>query len=137
VIAGLGRKLNISDRFFVGGNNFRGFAVAGIGPRDADSKDALGGKVFYLGTSEVSFPFPFFPGDLAVRGNLFIDMGGLAKPGVSGSNLLAKNSLRASYGAGFLWQSPIGPLRLDFAATALKESYDITESMRFSFGGRF
>ena len=137
VIAGLGRKLNISDRFFVGGNNFRGFAVAGIGPRDADSKDALGGKVFYLGTSEVSFPLPFFPGDLAVRGNLFIDMGGLAKPGVSGSNLLAKNSLRATYGAGLLWQSPIGPLRLDFAATALKESYDITESMRFSFGGRF
>ena len=137
VIAGFGRKLNISDRFFVGGNNFRGFAVAGIGPRDADSKDALGGKVFYLGTAEVSLPMPFFPGDLEVRANAFLDAGGLTQPGVSGANILSNNSVRASYGVGLLWISPIGPLRLDFAATLLKESYDITERVRLSFGGRF
>ncbi|MBT3395635.1 MAG: outer membrane protein assembly factor BamA [Alphaproteobacteria bacterium] len=137
VITGFGRTLNISDRFFVGGNNFRGFGVAGIGPRDADTKDALGGKVFYLGTAEVSFPMPFFPEDLEMRASMFVDAGGLAKPGVSGDNLLAGTSLRATYGVGLLWLSPIGPLRLDFAASALKESYDITEGMRFSFGGRF
>ena len=137
VITGFGRKLNISDRFFVGGNDFRGFAVAGIGPRDADSLDALGGKVFYLGTTEVSFPLPAFPADLGVRGNVFLDVGGLTNPGVSGANLLTSSSVRASYGAGILWVSPIGPLRLDFAATLAKESYDITERVRFSFGGRF
>jgi outer membrane protein insertion porin family len=137
VIAGFGRDLNISDRFFVGGNNFRGFAVAGIGPRDSDTKDALGGKVFYLGTAEISFPMPLFPGDLEVRGNVFLDAGGLAKPGVSGAQLLSNNSLRAASGVGVLWISPIGPLRLDFSTALLKESYDITESFRFSFGGRF
>jgi outer membrane protein insertion porin family len=50
---------------------------------------------------------------------------------------LSNNSLRAVYGVGLLWISPIGPLRLDFAATLRKESYDITERVRFSFGGRF
>ena len=137
VISGFGRNLNISDRFFVGGNNFRGFAVAGIGPRDSETKDALGGKVFYLGTAEVSFPMPVFSDDFDVRGNVFLDAGGLTEPGVSGATLLSNNSLRATYGVGLLWISPIGPLRLDLAATLLKESYDITERVRFSFGGRF
>ncbi len=137
LITGFGRKLNISDRFFIGGNDFRGFAVAGIGPRDSESLDALGGKIFYLGTSEVSFPMPAFPSDLGVRGNFFLDIGGLTKPGVTGANLLTSSSVRASYGAGILWVSPVGPLRLDFAGTLAKESYDITERVRFSFGGRF
>jgi outer membrane protein insertion porin family len=37
--------VRINDRFFKGGNSFRGFETAGIGPRDLQYDDALGGKI--------------------------------------------------------------------------------------------
>ena len=39
-----GDPVFLQDRFFVGGDNLRGFAAAGIGPRDIVSGDALGGN---------------------------------------------------------------------------------------------
>ena len=39
-----GQNVLIQDRFFVGGDNLRGFQSAGIGPRDSVSGDALGGQ---------------------------------------------------------------------------------------------
>jgi outer membrane protein insertion porin family len=46
-------------------------------------------------------------------------------------------ALRASVGAGLIWQSPFGPLRFDLAYPLLKTSYDDTEWFRFSVGTRF
>jgi outer membrane protein insertion porin family len=48
-----------------------------------------------------------------------------------------KPALRASLGAGLIWDSPFGPLRLDVAWPVAKESYDKTELVRFSVGTRF
>ena len=46
-------------------------------------------------------------------------------------------AFRAAVGAGVIWQSPFGPLRLDVAYPILKESFDETELVRFSVGTRF
>ena len=60
-VVGIGKDVGIGDRFFLGGNNFRGFRAAGIGPRDKTSGDALGGNIFYVGTAEVRFPIGLPP----------------------------------------------------------------------------
>ena len=43
-----GDDTRILDRFFKGGDSFRGFERSGIGPRDVGvaNEDALGGEVF-------------------------------------------------------------------------------------------
>ena len=40
-------------------------------------------------------------------------------------------------GVGVSWQSPFGPIRIDVALPVMKEDYDDTEELRFSFGTRF
>ena len=46
----------LQDRFFVGGDNLRGFEPAGIGPRDTNSGDALGDNNYYVGSVALGIP---------------------------------------------------------------------------------
>jgi len=135
-IIGLGEDVNISDRFFVGGDNLRGFENSGIGPRDISTEDALGGNEFFTLQAELAFPIGL-PKELGITGNVFSDIGTLTGIDDSGSNLVDKDSIRASVGAGFAWRSPFGPVRLYIAHAVLKEDFDETEVFRFSFGTRF
>ena len=135
-IFGLGQDVGIGDRFFVGGANLRGFRTAGIGPRDRETDDALGGNLFYVGTAEVRFPLGL-PNELGILGRLFAEAGSLTQIDVSGPGLVDRASLRAATGFGLSWGSPLGPIRLDFAFPFLKEEFDREESFRFSFGTRF
>ena len=45
--------------------------------------------------------------------------------------------VRAAAGVGLLWDSPLGPIRFDFAFPFLKQSYDRTQWFRFSGGTSF
>lgn len=136
-IMGLGGDdVRINDRFFVGGDDLRGFRNAGIGPRDTTTDDALGGNTYYSTTAEVKFPLGL-PEDLGVRGAVFTDVGSLWDADDSGVGVFDKNSIRASAGFGVLWNSPFGPIRVDLAHALLKEDEDQTENIRFSFGTRF
>ena len=128
--------VKINDRFFVGGRTFRGFNNAGIGPRDKNTADALGGNAYYVGTAEVTFPLGL-PEDLGFRGALFSDAGSLFSLDETGSDVFDETALRASYGVGVLWKSPFGPIRLDFAKAFKKQDYDETEVFRFNFGTAF
>jgi outer membrane protein insertion porin family len=47
------------------------------------------------------------------------------------------NTLRSSVGVGFIWDSPLGPLRFDFAYALTKANYDRTQFFRFSGGTKF
>lgn len=136
-IHGLGQDIRLNDRFDVGGQNLRGFADAGIGPRDGDTDDALGGNAYAIGSLEVSFPLGL-PEEYGIRASVFTDFGTLYEvdaPTVT--NLLDDGSLRASAGFGISWDSPFGPIRVDFAQALLKEDYDETQVFRFSFGTKF
>ncbi|MEI6559180.1 MAG: outer membrane protein assembly factor BamA [Rhodospirillaceae bacterium] len=135
-IVGLGKKISISDRFFIGGDTLRGFRVAGIGPRDTSTGDALGGNVFVRGSAELRFPLGL-PEELGVSGHAFTDVGTLTKVGFSGTDVKDSGSIRAASGVGLIWRSPMGPVGIDIAAPLVRQSYDKIEQFRFNFGTRF
>ena len=72
-----GEDVHLSNRFFVGGNNLRGFEFGGIGPRDTDTDDKLGGNLYYVGSAELRFPLGL-PEELRIFGRAFVDAGTLA-----------------------------------------------------------
>jgi len=127
--------LRLTNRFFIGGDNLRGFAVGGIGPRDANTTDALGGKYFYTGTAEMSFPLGF-PKEIGVTGKAFVDVGSLWGAEET-SNVLDDASMRIGTGIGVQWVSPFGPIRVDYAIPVAQQPYDRTQNLRFGFGTRF
>ena len=135
-------KVEILDRFFKGGESFRGFERSGIGPRDLTpglNGDSLGGQAYAIGTAEVSFPVGL-PEEFGVRGAVFTDWGTMFEAHEAKSNpFVVSNAptLRASAGVSILWTSPLGPLRFDLAYPFLKESFDEVEYFRFSAGTRF
>jgi outer membrane protein insertion porin family len=135
-VTGLGDDTRVSDRFFIGGSSLRGFKPAGIGPRDQASGDALGGKHFYTGTLELSFPLGL-PEELAVRGRVFSDVGALWAIDGDDSGVNDSSSPRVSVGTGISWNSPFGPVVIDFGIAVVEEDFDKTELFNFSFGTRF
>lgn len=136
MVYGLGEDVAIQDRYFIGGSSLRGFRGSGIGPRDITTGDALGGNKYYTATTEMSFPLGL-PKDIPVLGRLFVEAGSLWGIDASGPEIRDEGSLRASAGIGFSISSPVGPIRIDLARAFLKEQYDKTELLRFSFGTRF
>ena len=131
-----GHDVPINDRFFIGGDDFRGFQRSGIGPRDTATTDALGGNMYYVGTAELRFPLGL-PEEMGVSGALFTDLGSLWGSDDDGAGVVDSSALRGSAGVGMLWSSPFGPIRVDVAYPFLKQDEDQTESFRFSFGTRF
>lgn len=137
IIHGFDQPVRITDSFFLGGDNLRGFATSGVGPRDQATGDSLGGKKMYAGTLSVRFPIGL-PEELGVTGSLFSDFGSLTDVDPFGAALIDDEpSLRASWGTGLNWKSPIGPLSLDFAWPLKQEDFDKTEVFRLRFGTRF
>ena len=114
----------------------RGFATAGVGPRDKKTKDALGGEWVYNGTAELRFPIGL-PSEFQIAGKLFSDFGSLGSVNPSSSSVFDSKSLRATVGTGISWTSPFGPIGVDIGFPLIKESLDETESIRINFGTRF
>ena len=44
-------------------------------------------------------------------------------------------TIRSSLGAGLVWDSLLGPIRIDYAYPTSQASTDITQRFRFSAGG--
>ena len=124
------------NRFFLGGDSFRGFASGGVGPRDAVTKDAIGGNTYAALTGELRFPIGL-PNEYGVLGRVFTVAGTLLDPDVSGANLQVSNTFRQSIGVGLSWRSPFGPINVDLAHPVFKEDFDEDEQFRFNFGTKF
>ncbi len=116
-----------------------------IGPRDPLTGDAIGGQNFWATTAEVRFPLPFIPDDLGISAAAFADAGSLwGVPGdvdslYSGGGVTIEDSsaVRASLGVSLLWDSPVGPLRVDYAEPIAKEDYDKVQNLRFGASTKF
>ena len=68
------------DHFQMGPNLVRGFAPAGIGPRDLDTgttNDSLGGSMFWGASLEAQTPLYFLPKDIGIKVAAFADAGNL------------------------------------------------------------
>jgi outer membrane protein insertion porin family len=156
-----GQDVRLLDLYYKGGETIRGFYMSGFGPRDTLTGDALGGSTFWAATAEVRFPFPLIPDDLGMSGAVFADAGSLFGAGEGAKSInnqcglplqvdpttgavlnpgvcLADSSaVRVSAGFGILWNSPLGPLRLDIAKAIVKEYYDKEQLIRFGASTRF
>lgn len=137
-IFGLSQDVRLSDRFFLGGSQVRGFEIAGIGPRDASTDDSLGGELYYAGTVQIRFPLGL-PEELGISARVFSDVGSLFSISEDGTGTITgdESAPRASIGAGLGWISPFGPINLDYAVPLLKDDADRTENFRVSFGTNF
>jgi outer membrane protein insertion porin family len=140
--------VRLTDLYYRGGETIRGFDRGGFGPRDlspGSRKDALGGRTYWASTAEIRFPLPFVPDDLGLSGAVFADAGSLWN-----ANDLAKemardgdirlgddSSIRSSVGASIMWNSPVGPIRMDFAKALTKEKYDEEQFFRFGASTKF
>jgi len=47
----------------------------------------------------------------------------------------SSNVIRSSVGAGLIWGSPFGPIRIDYAMPVTQAGYDVTRRFNFSAGG--
>jgi outer membrane protein insertion porin family len=162
-----GEGVRINNRFFRGGSTFRGFDVAGLGPREilqvvdpatgeivaTRRLNAQGGNLYYQGTFELSLP-NVFPEEYGIKSALFVDAGSLGTlrgpdkapsfyttdpvSGLPAAQLTKEAaSLRAAAGLSVFWNSPFGPIRFDFSQILRSEDYDRTETFRFSTSTRF
>ncbi len=149
-----GTNFRSIDNFFSRQNYVRGFDSSGFGPRDPITGDALGGQTFWAATTEVQFPLPFVPKSLGLRGAVFADAGQLLNVGdftksqiitntanigltADQLNQLNDDGVRASVGASVLWDSPFGPLRVDYAVPLNDEPFDDIEEFNFGVSSNF
>jgi outer membrane protein insertion porin family len=144
-VIGLGGQVNIESRFFIGGDNLRGFRVAGIGPRDETTHDPLGGDYYYDGSFETTVPLGL-PQEYGIKAYAFSDYGALGgieqstqpiagapKPG----GIFDSFALRMSAGIGVSWKSPFGLVRVNIAYPFLKQPLDKGQVLNFNFGSHF
>jgi outer membrane protein insertion porin family len=89
-------KVLLTDRFFLGDPEMRGFDIRGVGPRvvrrfygededgnaillpiddDSTANDSLGGTAFYLGRAEIEIPLSSGMRELGLRPSVFLDVG--------------------------------------------------------------
>ena len=141
-----GGREEIIDRFFLGGDNLRGFETGGAGPHDTNSGDPLGGRFLWTQTTELRYPLPVSP-DLGLTGRAFVDVGALTdssfrtgsciiSPGVS-CDVRSSATPRVGAGVGISWRTSFGLINVDLAPFVYKQPGDQTQIFRFGFGTRF
>ena len=92
MIKGLGQNVRLTDRFFLGEPEMRGFDIRGVGPRvirtfydtttgkpyssgNQSTDDALGGNKYYQGRLELELPLGNGGKELGLRPSIFMDAG--------------------------------------------------------------
>lgn len=143
----LGGKDQIIDRFFLGGDNLRGFQTGGAGPHDAVTGDPLGGRFIWTQTTELQFPLPV-SADLGLSGRVFVDVGALTNATFknlgscvesNGTNcrITASAAPRVGAGVGISWKTQFGLINIDLTPFVVRQAGDQTQIFRFGFGTKF
>ncbi|MCC5777581.1 outer membrane protein assembly factor BamA [Nitratireductor sp. B36] len=138
-IQALDGDLRVFDHFSSSDRIIRGFDYNGIGPYQKASNgsiDHVGGTTYFNASAEAQFPFPILPESFGLRGAVFADAATLYGSDVAGA-IGTDMQWRASVGAGLIWASPFGPLRVDYAYPVLKEESDDVEHFNFGISTRF
>ncbi|MBV0911985.1 outer membrane protein assembly factor BamA [Anianabacter salinae] len=136
-----GNPTKVTDRYFLSTNQLRGFDVRGTGPRDlnAGNRDALGGNFYATARFETDFPIGL-PEEYGIAGGAFFDVGtvfGLGNTAGTGGAVDDNAYLRASIGLSVFWDTPIGPLRFNFAQPLIKQPYDIERNFDLTVSTKF
>ncbi len=142
-----GYQDKIEDRFFLGGDNLRGFADSGVGPyvepvysssgKLISSGGQIGGRYMWTQSTELHFPLPVSK-DIGLSGFAFVDVGSLWGARTIGTaTLLNSSAPRVGAGIGVSWDTPFGLINLSLAQPLVKQRGDQVQQFRISFGTRF
>ena len=117
------------DRYFLGGiNSLRGFKWATVGPYDGTY--IIGGTNYGLGTAELLFPLVE---SIGMRGVFFFDAGNAFLT----MQDFSINAFRIDAGAGIRWNSPLGPLRVEWGYNLQPQPGESRYQFQFSAGAFF
>ncbi len=145
-----GTAVPVNSRYFEGGDTFRGFAIAGVGPRDLalGQFGAIGGNLSAIGTVAARLP-GLLPESFGVKLSLFTDFGTIGHvdtipalrlcqlSGSTPSCVRDNLALRASSGVSVQWTSPFGPIDIDIGVPWIKAPYDRGQIIHFATGTGF
>ncbi|WMT88701.1 outer membrane protein assembly factor BamA [Pelagibacterium sp. 26DY04] len=134
-----GGGIHPTDAFQLGPDLVRGYRYGGMGARTTASDDPVG-ILSYAGLSaEVDFPLPFLPENWGLRGAVWGDAGwidgipdteGVETTGLGGE-------FKSSVGGSLIWESPLGPLRGDFAHVIDPNDQDETQVFQLTLSTLF
>jgi outer membrane protein insertion porin family len=131
------KPLPLFERFYLGGpNSVRGLKFRKISPID-EGGTRIGGSSELLGNLEYIIPLP-----LNIRLAGFVDVGNVYGPDVRlrdkyPSTLPDPTDLREAAGAGLRWNSPFGPIRVDYGINLDRRAGEDFGAFHFSVGSPF
>jgi outer membrane protein insertion porin family len=120
------------ERYYLGGpNTIRSFKSRQISPVDGSGTD-IGGNFQVLGNLEYSVPLPF-----GIRAAVFFDVGNVYGPDQSLHAPIDLTSLKYAVGPGIRWNSPFGPVRVDYGVNPNPTGKEKFGNIQFSMGSAF
>ncbi len=135
--------LRVFDQFRSSDRIIRGFESGKLGPAvdlQNGDYDHIGGTTYFHASAEAQFPLPAIPESFGLKAAVFADAATLYGNEVDsgGQDIVSVDSaLRASVGAGLIWASPFGPLRVDYSVPLEKQDSDEEENFNFGISTRF
>jgi outer membrane protein insertion porin family len=126
------KPLPLFERFYLGGSNsLRQFKSLQVSPRDG-SGTRIGGNSELLGTVEYQIPLFF-----GIKAAFFYDVGQVWGPDISSGTKIDLGDLRHGAGAGLRWNSPFGPIRVDYGIKLDQRKGESFGNFNFSAGSSF
>ncbi|MEQ8291674.1 MAG: outer membrane protein assembly factor BamA [Roseovarius sp.] len=109
----------------------RGFEPNGMGP--IQSGEHLGGNLFAAAKFEAEFPLGL-PAEFGITGGAFYDVGSIWNVDTVVPPVAQSVGFEARHviGLSLFWESPFGPIRMDFSKALQKEPGDIERQFDFS-----
>lgn len=120
--------------YFAGGSSsIRGYDANSVGPKDPVTLDPIGGAVKMVANLDLILPNPFAEQSDSTRVSLFLDAGTVFKD----ANSIDSKEFRYTGGLSFIWITPVGAMRFNFAQIINEQVGDQTRSFQFSLGSPF
>jgi outer membrane protein insertion porin family len=120
------------ERFYLGGSNsLRQFKSLQVSPKD-ETGTRIGGNSELLGTVEYVIPLFF-----GIKAAVFYDVGQVWGPDLSLGTKIDLSDLRHGMGAGLRWNSPFGPIRVDYGIKLDQRKGESFGNFNFSAGSSF
>ena len=120
------------ERFYLGGSNsLRQFKSLQVSPKD-NTGTRIGGNIEALGTVEYQIPLFF-----GIKAAVFYDVGQVWGPDISQGTKIDIGDLRHGVGAGLRWNSPFGPIRVDYGIKLDQRKGESFGNFNFSAGSSF
>jgi outer membrane protein insertion porin family len=120
------------ERFYLGGSNsLRQFKSLQVSPKDSTGT-RIGGNSELLFSVEYQIPLVF-----GLKAAVFTDIGQVWGPDISAGTKIDLSDLRYGVGAGLRWNSPFGPIRIDYGIKLDQKKGESFGEFNFSAGSSF